>query len=77
MKRRIPSGHNFTLSEITDPPLNNREYLQSIIDDCNLQIKILDEQLEAYKDDKDQVTAFEIRKKNYKFMIQRLVAKFY
>ena len=77
MKQRIPGGHNFTLSEITDPPLNNREYLQSIIDDCNLQIKILDEQLEAYKDDKEQVAAFEIRKKNYKFMIQRLVAKFY
>lgn len=57
--------------------MNERTYLNTIIKDCKFQIRMLDENIQVYSDDTEQVIGFKKRKQNYQFMIDRLIVKFY
>lgn len=66
--------------EVENPffnPIKNENLLNDIIEDCKLQIRKLDENIEAYKNDTEQVYGFKKRKEYYQFMIDRLIVRFY
>ena len=50
----------------------DKQSVMSLIDDCELQQQYNLEAIEDYKDDSDQVTAFNKRIEMYQFMINRL-----
>lgn len=58
--------------------MNNQQYLNEIIKDCENQLKIIDEnRLQAIKDrNVERMDSFEIKRRQYSFMKDRLIHRF-